>query len=326
MKKSTKLNAKAREFKPKAKPAPLPQAMATMPPLVSESKFFKGVLPGQMASRPPPTMLPPGMNVGFGSDGKLVMPENMPKGLQKLFLKAYDDGKLDDLIMKHLYGDKPTPTAEDLEELDGLTEEEEAFASQFMEEDNHHVDICSFYLEGTCKYGKKCQNFHPSGVEEISNNVKFQGDQECGICIENVLAKDRQFGILDGCEHAFCLDCIRNWRATYIKKMSKESMRMCPLCRKLSYLVIPSSSYLPGGPSKEQLVDEYKWTLGQIPCRHFNFGDGECPFLNSCFYSHISKDGKIFDYDVKARYINEDGEIVVEKEAEHTTLASLIGL
>lgn len=107
--------------------------------------------------------------------------------------------------------------------------------------------------------------------------------------------------------------------------MSKHAMRMCPLCRKLSYLVIPSSRYLPGGPAKDQLFDEYKDTLAEIPCIHFNNGKGDCPFLNSCFYAHY-KDGKKFDYDIQARYLNEDGEIVVEKDSDQTTLASLIGL
>lgn len=40
---------------------------------------------------------------------------------------------------------------------------------------------------------------------------------ECGICLEKVMSKpemsQRRFGLM-ACEHAFCLGCIRNWRAT----------------------------------------------------------------------------------------------------------------
>jgi len=40
---------------------------------------------------------------------------------------------------------------------------------------------------------------------------------ECGICLEKVLTRpqmsQRRFGIM-ACDHAFCLNCIRNWRAT----------------------------------------------------------------------------------------------------------------
>lgn len=95
------------------------------------------------------------------------------------------------------------------------------------------------------------------------------------------LAKGRQFGLLDGCEHAFCLECIRNWRATYIRRMSKQAMRACPLCRQMSYVVLPSNVYLPSGDAKDQLFEEYQSVLSEIPCRHFNYGKGECPFLNS---------------------------------------------
>ena len=39
---------------------------------------------------------------------------------------------------------------------------------------------------------------------------------ECAICMERVLDKaapaERKFGLLD-CDHAFCLGCIRGWRA-----------------------------------------------------------------------------------------------------------------
>eukprot|EP00879_Flechtneria_rotunda_P025338 GHRR01026917.1.p1 GENE.GHRR01026917.1~~GHRR01026917.1.p1 ORF type:complete len:112 (+),score=16.42 GHRR01026917.1:135-470(+) len=43
------------------------------------------------------------------------------------------------------------------------------------------------------------------------------GAIECGICLEKVLSKpvlsQRRFGLMF-CDHAFCLDCIRNWRST----------------------------------------------------------------------------------------------------------------
>ena len=45
------------------------------------------------------------------------------------------------------------------------------------------------------------------------NNLWFSFTQECGICMEKVMekanVKDRQFGILTGCNHIFCLACIR---------------------------------------------------------------------------------------------------------------------
>lgn len=53
------------------------------------------------------------------------------------------------------------------------------------------MQICEFYLKGQCKYGKDCKNFHPIESDEVSDKVNFAGDQECAICINMILAKDR---------------------------------------------------------------------------------------------------------------------------------------
>ena len=43
----------------------------------------------------------------------------------------------------------------------------------------------------------------------------LSADVECAICLERVLGtRGRKFGLLENCEHAFCLACIRSWRAT----------------------------------------------------------------------------------------------------------------
>jgi hypothetical protein len=57
-------------------------------------------------------------------------------------------------------------------------------------------DICPFYLNGLCKYGKTCRNFHPSEDDDLVDKVNFDGDQDCGICIEKIIARDKKFGIL----------------------------------------------------------------------------------------------------------------------------------
>ncbi len=51
---------------------------------------------------------------------------------------------------------------------------------------------------------------------------------ECGICLERVLQKsasaERRFGLLE-CEHAFCLACIRSWRANTDSGADVSSVR-----------------------------------------------------------------------------------------------------
>ena len=138
----SKLNKKAKEFKPKSKPAPPP----SQPPVTS--KYFHGVLPGHASNQPVPTKMPPGMEVKL-ENGKLVIPDSLPHGLKMMFEQAYEEGKFDDIIMEEL-GKAPKQKAGDYE----LSPEEEAMAEEFLAE-QEAMEICPFYLQGTCQYGEK---------------------------------------------------------------------------------------------------------------------------------------------------------------------------
>jgi hypothetical protein len=105
----------------------------------------------------------------------------------------------------------------------------------------------------------------PKGIENgMGGYIKGQGkqldrngkslikdDEECVICLEPILANGKRFGILENCAHPFCLECIRDWRATYDKKVKKTHFRTCPICRSESYLVIPSAVMIKGGEQKD---------------------------------------------------------------------------
>ena len=54
--------------------------------------------------------------------------------------------------------------------------------------------------------------------------------------LSNVAALSR-FGILPGCNHPFCVPCLRGWRSTYDQG---KIVRACPICRTVSYFVVPS--------------------------------------------------------------------------------------
>ena len=127
---------------------------------------------------------------------------------------------------------------------------------------------------------------------------------------------------MDGCDHTFCLDCIRGWRGTYDKHSTKHHYRTCPICRRNSYIVIPSSYIIKNGPEKTDMIEEYKEVLKSIPCRHFNKGKCVCPFQNSCFYAHLMPDGTDYMYPWKDNKINEFGEWEDDTEV---TLADRIG-
>jgi hypothetical protein len=139
------MNKKAREFKPKPKPVnAAPVGVLPSGPPVSESKFFKGVLPGQGASNPPPTALPPGMEIKF-ENGKMVFSDSMPAGLQAMFVQAYEEGKLDEWVMSQMNQEARPKKSPDDEYA--LSPEEEALAEDFLFE-QQAMEMCPYYLEG----------------------------------------------------------------------------------------------------------------------------------------------------------------------------------
>ena len=105
------------------------------------------------------------------------------------------------------------------------------------------------------------------------------------MCLEPVLAKGKQFGVLDGCDHTFCLQCIREWRATYDKKTSKHHYRTCPICRKNSYLVIPSYYMVNSGPEKDALIEEFLNSNADKTICTF-FMQGNCKYADRCKFLH----------------------------------------
>ena len=72
-------------------------------------------------------------------------------------------------------------------------------------------------------------------------------------------------------------------------------------------------------------MEDFKSSMSEIPCSYFNYGKGECPFWNSCFYLHILEDGTDYEYDVQVKYYNENGELVVESEKDKGTFADMLG-
>ncbi|XWS35499.1 hypothetical protein CRYUN_Cryun20dG0002600 [Craigia yunnanensis] len=183
--------------------------------------------------------------------------------------------------------------------------------------------ICSFAAAGNCPHGEKCPHIHgdlcptcgkhclhPFRPEEREEHInmcekkqkhlealKHSQEIECSVCLDRVLSKptaaERKFGLLSECDHPFCISCIRNWRSSSPSSGMdvNTALRACPICRKLSYFVIPSIIWYCTPEEKQEIVDSYKAKLRSIDCKHFNFGNGNCPFGTSCFYKHMVKPG-----------------------------------
>ena len=61
---------------------------------------------------------------------------------------------------------------------------------------------------------------------------------QCGLCLSPVLqGVDPRFGLLN-CNHAFCLGCIRNWRATHFDANNNENPRLLD-CKEVTLLHSP---------------------------------------------------------------------------------------
>lgn len=89
---------------------------------------------------------------------------------------------------------------------------------------------------------------------------KRSKDIICSICLDNVIKEttvesekstiSERFGLLgkkirknkilkEGCNHPFCIECIRNWRFKVSSNLPESVKRSCPICRKFSGYVVP---------------------------------------------------------------------------------------
>ena len=139
--------------------------------------------------------------------------------------------------------------------------------------------------------------FHPEESildAQYDQQRAFDASIECSICLERVADEtrpfsQRRFGLLDKCEHAFCLSCIRGWRDGGVQGKeaganATEHARMCPICRTNSFFITPSAHYPRTPAEKDEILRNYLTKMKLIPCKHYN--NGRCPFGSSCFYKH----------------------------------------
>lgn len=84
-------------------------------------------------------------------------------------------------------------------------------------------DLCGrpclhpYDLDQQRQHRDECLREHEREME-LSFAVQRSKDKVCGICMDTVVEKkpitSSRFGILEKCNHIFCLDCIRKWRGT----------------------------------------------------------------------------------------------------------------
>ena len=80
---------------------------------------------------------------------------------------------------------------------------------------------------------------------------------------------------------------------TALRLLTLQAVRTCPVCRQASWFVTPSSVWPSNQAERLRIIETYKTRLKTIDCRHFEFGEGRCPFGTSCFYKHAYRDGTL---------------------------------
>ncbi len=143
--------------------------------------------------------------------------------------------------------------------------------------------LCRYFLNGHCSSGSSCAFSHQFG------SLEFPQDRYiCEICSDDIIGNGGRFGLLENCDHVFCLNCIREWR-NQREKQDRENLRKCPICRVDSFIIIPSTRFLCGIEKMEER-QRYRASVSEIPCKNFNYGKGKCQFGTSCMYMHLQED------------------------------------
>ncbi|KAG5718722.1 putative E3 ubiquitin-protein ligase makorin-1 [Termitomyces sp. T112] len=155
---------------------------------------------------------------------------------------------------------------------------------------------CKYYAQGYCKRGDKCWFVHEKSV--VDAKEEDQDDDCCSVCFE----RPSLYGLLGGCNHIFCIDCIRKWRDPSGKGSDISNIKKCPMCRAQCRYIIPSSHFVMDGPEKERIVQNYKDSMARVPCKHFMATKGKnpkkplCPYGADCFYQHLNDDGTAYTF------------------------------
>jgi Zinc finger, C3HC4 type (RING finger)/Zinc finger C-x8-C-x5-C-x3-H type (and similar) len=189
-----------------------------------------------------------------------------------------------------------------------------------------------FARSGYCRNGPACRFQHSSTAfaasapPAVSRNPgkalrrrmrkaaevrREDAQQDCGICFDNPAKSHGRYGILIGCDHPFCVECLRKWRASAEESsvdgtVDKQRMRKsCPVCRAPSDFVVPSFTFVTG-EEKERMLAGYRKNCEGVECRLYAAG-GRCPFSYRCHYKHVRPDGTVVDKADLAEAASKDG-------------------
>lgn len=142
-----------------------------------------------------------------------------------------------------------------------------ASSTAIVSTESNSTPLCRYFARGKCRYGDSCMFSHDllstgssSAVCMEASTAEDQGQKlksdssstmelkkeskekeySCGICFEDIKKSEKRFGLLAGCDHVFCNECLMNWRTARSPAITAPSAtatanrRCCPICRKHS--------------------------------------------------------------------------------------------
>ncbi|KAI8838097.1 hypothetical protein BC829DRAFT_404744 [Chytridium lagenaria] len=139
-----------------------------------------------------------------------------------------------------------------------------------------------------------CRFAHTIATPDMKDKDEVKSKEwTCAICLEI----PKFFGVLIGCNHPFCMPCLKRWR----DKQSKEHylrestvIKGCPVCREPSRFIVPSAVFPETEDQKKALIEDYKDSTQKTHCRYFQKSNGidrRCPFGDDCLFGHRDSNG-----------------------------------
>ena len=111
-----------------------------------------------------------------------------------------------------------------------------------------HVSKQMSKWEDSPEFVPKSSSFQSATDENIRQSL----EKQCSVCLEFLIEKptdERQFGILQNCQHCFCYGCIWSWKLS----LSKEGKNLtCPVCS-LSNSIQASVFWIDDKKDKEKI-------------------------------------------------------------------------
>eukprot|EP00438_Fugacium_kawagutii_P035530 Skav214486 [mRNA] locus=scaffold1011:48382:60061:- [translate_table: standard] len=143
---------------------------------------------------------------------------------------------------------------------------------------------CRFWTGevGSWRFGDACHFYHDGGTASGSEELSAEGP-ECCICLEAPRKNARsKYGLLEGCDHVVCMACVMSWRQS--KQVSREARLGCPVCRVVSYIVVPW--HAPAvGDEKLAIFAQHRERCSATPCKWSTRGL-PCPAGKECLFDH----------------------------------------